>query len=197
MGSKAPSDLCRHHTHYYVVQNGLELKVILRPQCRHALLCLAFLELLLCFVCGLFVLFLCFETGSVVWGFCYPALTLGTDHATPAPTRLPLNPRIKDTDTQLFKFNLPYDTIAGRYYLQPGKACLTNILISAPPTCPPACGSGLCGHAILRSHMAGQLFFIRSMAKLCLPAPSIYPFLQGPGSPAYSFCPAVGPWWLY
>jgi hypothetical protein len=41
----------------------------------------------------------------------------------PAPTQLPLIPQIKDTDTQLLSFNLPSDSIAGRYYLLPGEVC--------------------------------------------------------------------------
>jgi hypothetical protein len=98
--------------------------------------------------------------------------------ALPAPTQLPRNPQIKDTDTQLFNFNLPFDTIAGRYYLPPGKACphQYSYLRTSPPALRfsssvtsylitsdfPACGSGHIRLLHPRSHGAGHLFFIRS-----------------------------------
>lgn len=53
----------------------------------------------------------------------------------PDPIQLFLNPLTKDTHS-LTLVNLPWDTIAGRYYLWPGEACPYQFLISVSSTCP-------------------------------------------------------------
>ena len=63
-------------------------------------------------------------------------------------------------------------TIAGHYYLSPGKLCPYQFFISvslpwtsvAKLPWPPTCRSSLCGHSVLRSHMAGHLFSIRNLS---------------------------------
>ena len=53
----------------------------------------------------------------------------------PIPTQLPLNPG-QTINTQFIPFLLASGTIAGHYYLPPGKRAFIYILSSIPPTCP-------------------------------------------------------------
>lgn len=56
--------------------------------------------------------------------------------ALPTPTQLSLNSRTKDRHTQLFNFNLPFDRVAGSYYLPPGESCPYRSS-HLSPSCPP------------------------------------------------------------
>ena len=62
---------------------------------------------------------------------CYSTLVLGSDHAT-SPSQLPLNPRIKDTHTQLFIFNLP----SWHNYWALLSPLWKNVPLPISPTCP-------------------------------------------------------------
>ena len=86
---------------------------------------------------------------------------------------------------RLLIFNFLWTQLLGATIFCLWKCALIYILISAPPTCPklkvvhihlvpakhpwpPTYRSSLYGHVIMRSHKAGQLFFIRCLTILCL-----------------------------
>lgn len=147
-----------------------------------------------------------FPWESVLLAFATPPKLLKRA-VLPAPTQLPLNPPIKDTDTQ-FNFLVPFDTIAGCYLSPAWKSVPLSILSSAPPTCPNFSYFSP-GYTPLITHLyerpvraacavtSGQLFSIRSKANSVTPLPVSLPCLQGSGSPAYSILPAIGQWLLY
>lgn len=123
--------------------------------------------------------------------------------ALPASTQFPFNPQIKDTHTGCSFSTCLLIQFLGATISRLENCALINILIVTPHTCPKLellsyisdrlhVGAG----CVLSSHMAGQLFSSKAWRTLSL-LPFISLFLQGPGSLAYSFCPAIGPWLLY
>jgi hypothetical protein len=106
------------------------------------------------------------------------------------------------THTELFIFNLPSWhnccvplSLLLALLLPPALNLVGHLnLVPAKHLLPPAYRSSQSPPLLLRPHMAALFFSVQSMANSVSPSLHLPACFLGPGSPAYSFHPAIGPW---